>query len=105
MGIIKGVLKEELENSLRMKKSYERELAKLPKGSLVKKKIKGHEYYYLLLRDKGKVRFIYKGKISKNEIVKYKDVKEYRAKYRKLLSQVKKQIKYLRSTLRGKESV
>lgn len=105
MGAIKGVLKEELENSLQMKADYERELAKLPKGSLVKKKIKGHEYYYLLLREKGKVKFIYKGKVSKEEIKKYQEAKEYRAKYRKLLSQVKKQIKFLRSALRGKESI
>jgi len=105
MGIIKGVLKEELENSLRMKKSYERELSKLPKGSLVKKKIKGHVYYYLIFREKGKVRFVYKGKVSKNEIMKYKNVKVLRAKYRNLLSRIKKQIKFLRSTLRGKESV
>ncbi len=105
MGVIKGVLKEELENSLRMKSDYERELAKLPKGSLIKKKVKGHEYYYLLLRDKGKVRFIYKGRVSNEEIKKYKEAKEYRAKYRKLLSQVKKQIRFLRSTLRGKESI
>ncbi len=105
MRVIKGVLKEELENSLRMKVSYERELAKLPKGSLIKKNIKGHEYYYLLFREKGKVRFIYKGKVPEEEIRKYKEIKEYRAKYRKLLSQVKKQIKFLRSTLRGKEPV
>lgn len=105
MGVIKGVLKEELENSIRMKSDYERELAKLPKGSLIKKKVKGHEYYYLLSREKGKVRFIYKGKVSDEEINKYREVKEYRAKYRKLLSQVKKQIRFLRSTLRGKESI
>lgn len=105
MGVIKGVLKEELENSIGMKSDYERELAKLPKGSLIKKKVKGHEYYYLLLREKGKVRFIYKGKVSDEEIKKYKEAKEYRAKYRKLLSQVKKQIRFLRSTLRGKESI
>lgn len=60
MKVIKSVLKEELANSLAMKKSYERDLAKLPKGSLVKKKIKGHEYYYLQVREKGKGRFIYK---------------------------------------------
>jgi len=106
MAIIKGVLREELENSLRMKEDYERELAKLPKGALVKKKIKGHEYYYLVLREKGKVKFIYKGKaVSEAELRKYKEAKEYRAKYRKSLSQVKKQIKFLRSTLRGKESI
>ena len=39
------------------------------------------------------------------EIQKYKNAKEYRAKYRKLLSEVKKQIKFLRSALRGKKSV
>lgn len=106
MRVIKGVLEEELANSLAMKKNYERELAKLPKGSLIKKKVKGHEYYYLVLREEGKVKFIYKGKkVSKEEIAKYKQAKEYRAKYRKLLSEVKKQIKFLRSTLRGKQSV
>ena len=41
MRVIKGVLQEELANSLAMKKNYERELAKLPKGSLIKKKVKG----------------------------------------------------------------
>lgn len=105
VGIIKSVLKEELENSLAMKKSYERELAKLPRGSLVKKRIRGHEYYYLVFRKGAKVKFIYKGKISEEELRKYKEVKQYRARYRSLLSQVKKQIKFLRSSLRGKEAV
>ena len=75
------------------------------RGSLVKKNVKGHEYYYLVYREEGKVKSDYKGKVSKSEIQKYKQVKEYRAKYRKLLSQVKKQIRFLRSTLRGKETV
>ena len=105
MKVIKSVLKEELCNSLAMKKDYERELAKLPKGSLVKKKIKGHEYYYLVAREKGKIRFVYKGKLSDKEVKKYKQAQQYRAKYRKLLSEVKKQIKFLEGTLRGKESV
>ena len=106
MKVIKSMLEEELANSLAMKKSYERELAKLPKGSLVKKNVKGHEYYYLVVREKGKVIFIYKGKnVSGEEIQKYKQAKEYRAKYRKLLSEVKKQVKFLRSALRGKKSV
>ena len=89
-----------------MKKNYERELAKLPKGSLIKKKVKGYEYYYLVVREDGKVRFTYKGKeVSNKEIKKYEHAKEYRAKYRKLLSELKKQIKFLRSALRGKQSV
>lgn len=105
MKVIKGVLKEELANSLAMKKDYERELALLPKGSLVKKKIKGHDYYYLVVREKGKVRFVYKGKLSGKEIERYKQAKQYRAEYRRLLSQIKKQIRFLKGTLRGKKPV
>lgn len=105
MGVIKGVLKEELGNSLRMQDSYERELKKLPKGSLVKKRIKGQEYYYLIFREDGKVRFVYKGKVQENEVKKYHDAKEMRARYRHLLSRVKKQVRFLRSSLRGKESI
>ena len=86
MRVIKSVLKEELANSLAMEKSYERELAKLPKGSLVRKTIKGHEYYYLQVRENGKVRFLYKGKLSAQEIEQYKQTKRYRAQYRKLLA-------------------
>ena len=105
MGPIKGVLKEELSNSSRMKKGYERELAKLPKGSLIKKNIKGHDYYYLVLRKNNKVVFVYKGKVAQEEIDKFKNIKQDRARYRKLLSQVNKQIRFLRKSLRGKESV
>ena len=105
MAAIKGVMREGLENSIQMKKDYERELAKLPRGSLVKKKIKGHDYYYLLMREDGKVKLIYKGKVSEDIIKKYREAKEYRAKYRKLLSQVKKQIRFLKGALRGKEAV
>lgn len=99
------MLEEELANSLAMKKDYERELAKLPKGSLIKKSVKGHEYYYIVIRENGKVKFIYKGKkVNNREILKYKQAREYRAKYRKLLSEVKKQIRFLNGTLRGKKS-
>jgi hypothetical protein len=89
MGVIKG----------------ERELKKLPKGSLVKKRIKGRDYYYLLMREAGKVKFVYKGKASAGEIKRYAEVKALRARYRNLLSKAKKQVKFLRSSLRGKEPV
>ena len=104
--VIKSVLREELQNSLRMKKQYERELAKLPKGSLVKRTIKGHEYYYLIYRENGKFKSIYKGKsVTKKELKKYQDAKELRAKYRNSLSKLKRQIRYLEGVLRGKEEI
>jgi hypothetical protein len=103
MKVIKGVLEEELQNSLRMKEEYEKAIDVLPKGALVNKEIKGHSYYYLILREKGRVKFIYKGKLSKDEIEKYNQAKRLRAKYRNLLSQINKQIAFLRKALRGKE--
>jgi len=104
-GVIKGVLAEELENSLRMEKEYEEALSKLLKGCLAVRKIRGREYYYLVKRIDKKVKYIYKGKISEEERKEYEKAKILRAKYRKLLSQVKKQIRFLRSSLRGKEAI
>jgi hypothetical protein len=106
MGVIKNVLREELENSLRMKEQYERELAELPKGSLVARNIKGHVYYYLIMREAGKFKSIYKGKsVPDKEQHKYAEAKRLRAKYRKALSKLKKQIRYLEGALRGKEPI
>ncbi|MFC1461051.1 hypothetical protein ACFLQR_00850 [Verrucomicrobiota bacterium] len=104
--VIKSVLKEELANSLRMEKRYERELSKLPKGSISKRNIKGHEYYYLVYRENGKFKSVYKGKsVSDKELKKYSQAKDLRSKYRKALSQLKKQIRYLKGALRGKEEI
>jgi hypothetical protein len=100
---IKAVLREELGNSLRMQARYEEELVKLPKGSLVKRRIRGHAYYYLVYREDGKVRSVYRGKPEEAEIARYRAARDQRAKYRKLLSKVKRQVRFLRGTLRGRD--
>lgn len=103
---IKGVLKEELENSIRIMERYEKELEKLPVGSLIKKKIKGHEYFYIVFREKGNVKFKYQGKnVSDDLKEEYARAKEMRKKYRSNISQLKKQIKFLKGALRGKEAI
>ncbi len=103
---IKGVLKEELDNSLRLVKRYDQEIEKLLKGSLIKKNIRGYWYYYLIVRKQGKVKFEYKGKaVSKEEIQRYAQAKKMRAKYRQLRSKTKKQIKFLERALREKKSI
>ncbi|HNV24468.1 MAG TPA: hypothetical protein PLH56_05415 [Candidatus Omnitrophota bacterium] len=104
MGIIKGALKEELKNSLGMLKRYEEEINKA-KGCLVKKKIGKKIYCYLVRREKGEVKFFYQGHLSNDLKKKYKNQKEQLIKYKRLLSQVKGQIKFLRRALRGKESI
>jgi hypothetical protein len=104
-GTIKSVLAEELKNSIRMEKGYRSAIEKLPKGCVSIKKIKGHKYCYLVQRQAGNLIYSYRGKMSEDDLKKYREAKEYRAQYRNLLSQVKKQIKFLRSSLRGKEAI
>lgn len=98
--IIEGVLEEELQHLLEVKNEYEKELSKLPKGALVKKKIKGHIYYYLAHREGKKVIFDYQKDISEEDIKKHQEAKKDRKKYRKLLSEIKKEIKFIRRALR-----
>ena len=104
--IIKDILNEELGNSLRMKDRYDQELSKLPVGSLAVRNIKGNKYAYRIYRDNGKFVAEYKGRLSEmyeEEIAKWRDVKKKRASYRSSLSQLKKEIAFLKRALRGKE--
>ncbi len=103
MGVIKGVLKEELENSRDMLKSYQREIAKI-KGCLIRKKIGKRYYYYLVKRQGKKVKFVYKGPISEEIKEAYAEQRKRLNKYKKLLLQVRNQIKFIRRALRGKET-
>ena len=106
MGLIKGVLKEELGNSLRLKENYKKELKNRPGGSIVEKHIRGHKYYYVAFRDGGKVRFVYKGKsLSKEFLAEFEKSKRLRKKYKELVQQLNARIKYLRKVLHGKENV
>jgi hypothetical protein len=51
MAYIIDTLSEELERLERIKISYLEKISKLPKGSIVKKRINGIEYKYLVYRD------------------------------------------------------
>lgn len=101
MNVIRGVLKEELANSLRMERRYEAALRQLPKGSLIAKRIKGHVYYYLAVRQGPKVKLMYKGRLAASERQAYREAQRRRQQCRKLLRQVKQQIAFLRRALRG----
>ncbi|HBA84796.1 MAG TPA: hypothetical protein DCZ95_11940 [Verrucomicrobia bacterium] len=103
---IRELLKEELANSVRMERDYQRELARLPRGCVVKKLIRGKAYYYLAFREEGKVRFQYQGRdMDVKKIALHRKAKQDRIQYRKLLSEVRKQIKFMRKALRAKQAV
>lgn len=99
MNPVKGVLAEELQNSERMLRKYQQALASLPKGSLVNKKIKGSRFYYLAYRQGSRVRFDYKGKLSPDEVAKGKEAQSLRAKYRRLIAELKEQVVFIKRAL------
>ena len=59
MPILENTLEEEYARSLRVTAALEREIAGLPKGSIRKREIGGHEYYYLQWREGKKVRSLF----------------------------------------------
>ena len=99
MNPVKGVLIEELDNSARLLKKYQQAIAALPNGSLVPKKIKGGLFYYLAYRAGGKVRFDYKGKLSEDQVAEFKKAADRKAQYRALISDLKKQIVFIKRAL------
>jgi hypothetical protein len=102
---IRTLLEEELENSLRMEQSYIQAMQALPVGSLVRRRIKGHDYYYLVFREKGRVRTIYKGRPASDELQRFHDAGDLRRKYRGLLTQCRRQVAFLRRMLRARSAV
>ena len=103
MEILNGVLREELERLKNLKKHYEQEILKLPKGSLIKKEINGHEYYYINYREEGKGVFKYIGKLNKDEVKELERRIKERRKLRKLNIKVKQDIAKLEKMIRGKK--
>lgn len=99
--VIKDVLREELANSRRIRQRYEQVLRRLGKGSLVMKRLGGHRYYYLAVREGRRVRFRYLGKLSEQERQARLAQHRQRGQYRRLLREVKQQIRFLERSLRG----
>jgi hypothetical protein len=62
MSALQDIIREEYSRLIELKKRYVQELATLPKGTISKKKIRNHNYYYLAYRRKDKVKFDYLGK-------------------------------------------
>ena len=100
MKILNGVLNEELDRLNKLKKNYEKQIAKLPKGSLIRKNIKGNMYYYLNYRQGKKKIFKYIGKLPSKELENLLDKIEERRKLEKLNNQVKKDIKKLEKMIK-----
>lgn len=99
MDMVKNVLIEELESSMKVQERYLKAIAEFPKGSLSKKKINGKEYYYLLYRDGSRVKTDYLGKSSDDKVKDYRDKIARRKRYERLLKEVRQKIDYLQRAI------
>jgi hypothetical protein len=103
MKVIKGILAEELENAQQKLKVYQKELANLPKGSIVSKRIKGRLFHYLAYREGPRMVFKYQGKLDTKGLEKFRAIRKQRAQYKGFVSDLKKQIIFLERTLRERK--
>lgn len=94
-----GVLKQELIRLKEAEKSYLREIRKLPKGSLQKKKIKGIDYLYLVSSRHSKISYRY---LRESELKQLKEEVALRKKYQKLLKEVRNNIKRISRIVHAK---
>ena len=86
MPFIFGVLKEEYERLKDKKQDYENKLNELPKGTLIRKKIKGHEYIYLSYRDGKRVKTDY---IKGNNLDQIRNQLSHRKRILEALNSIK----------------
>lgn len=102
MGTLDGILKEELARLVSVRKSYLREIKKLPKGSIQIKRIKGIAYPYLVIRKGEKVVSEYLGRWSDRKLDELKQAIIQRRKHERHLKEVKRNIKRISRMTRGK---
>lgn len=103
MEFLVNILKEELSNSKRMVKLYQKELKSLPKGNIYKKNIGGHSYYYLQYKENNEQICKCLGKLNKKKINEYKKINDKRKQVQANLKEVKKQVKVLGHLLNDKK--
>lgn len=103
MEILDNVLKEELNRLKKLKNHNDREISKLPKGSLIKKKISGNTYYYLNYRNGKKKVFKYVGKLKNEEVINLSKKIERRRKLWRQNIEIKKNIERLKKVIHEKK--
>jgi len=99
VNVIESMLAEERQRNLDMQKSYIAEIHKLPKGSVVVKKVGNKEYCYLKYRQGEKFISQYMGPASEKAEQLKKEV-EKRRHFEKLLRELKAEHKIIRKVVK-----
>ncbi|MBI3020866.1 MAG: hypothetical protein HYY90_02340 [Candidatus Omnitrophica bacterium] len=70
MRVLKSILRDSLTYYQRLERDLTRRLARLPQGSVKRRRIRGHAYYYRQWRNGGKVVHRYLGRRKPVELLK-----------------------------------
>jgi|SRR3989338_5813866 len=101
MNSLQGILKEEERRLQAAKRSYKHEIAKLPKGSIQIKEIKGKAYAYLVYRNGEKVMSEYAGQPSSPGVKALRAQIQDRHRFEMGLKEVVKNQRRVKRMLRG----
>ncbi len=93
MAILQNILKESWGHYQGMKQRIESRLRKLPQGSVLKRKLAGHDYYYLKVREGNRVISKYLGREKPKDLEK---AIEERRLLQKQLREVRQNIRLLK---------
>jgi len=100
MKVLKGILKEEEARLKEAGGSYEREIAKLPRGSIQLKRIKERDYAYRAYRKGARVVYEYLGDLKAEELKGVKQKIELRRRYEGKLREVRENLREVRRMVR-----
>ena len=98
--VLKSILEEEQERLKQLEKELYAQYDSLPRGYLLKRRLRGGVYYYLSYREEGRVKQEYLGKLQKDEVKNYKERIEKKKRIRKELRNIRKRLEKLQKAIK-----
>ena len=99
---MEGILRQELLRLKETEKGYAKAIAKLPRGTLQEKRIKGIVYLYLVSSRNSKLRYQCVSGLPEEELKKLKEKVALRKKYQALLREVRHDMKRIMRILHAR---
>jgi len=100
---IRETVQEELEKTLDIRQRYTEELEALPRGCLRRRVVKSQEYFYRVFREGKKIKDIYLGKLSEEQINAHNESRLKRKACKEAIRELNQHISYLKRILKVKK--
>ncbi|HBN82284.1 MAG TPA: hypothetical protein DDZ89_00395 [Clostridiales bacterium] len=94
MSLLSDMILEESQRNLLMQRDYQNKIEQLPKGTIVRKKVGNHEYYYLKYRNGKKTVTDYIG-CDRNKVDDIRTQVEKRKHFEKMLAELEEENKLI----------